>query len=381
MEFGVAQEDTVPVGTSVTQWVKENGLENQIDVVADFAGLEQTFSDAQHIGRCFFLCMRSRVTDQRSQSVLVVESSASACLRPSLLCGLIVVEDLQHREWKLAMGPPSVDYCFNVEILRSLDTNKRPSVLPEETEEDFGICHVSSVELVRSGRIVVYGVLSAFAIGSRHQIRHFIEHGLDDPELGNSLSRLGTSSFLPGHASGITPRNGVSWSHGASTVILGEPGTEVQTRRASRRDLPVARGSQITGHRAKGRQHRHISNGHCDQSRVSVFVRSSASLIESKPHHLARSHDRMSRNGHFHQHPCASRCKWLGKAISLGRIVGELSADPSPDERRDKGADYDEVDDLAFVLLDHPAKAEKRYSLSWFSSQACGRLKQKTRRT
>nr|POF17979.1 alcohol dehydrogenase [Quercus suber] len=50
VEFGVAQEDVVPAGTKVPEWVKDNGLENQIDVVADFAGMEQTFSDAQQIG-------------------------------------------------------------------------------------------------------------------------------------------------------------------------------------------------------------------------------------------------------------------------------------------------------------------------------------------
>jgi propanol-preferring alcohol dehydrogenase len=50
VELGVSQDDIVPVGKSVTEFVEERGLNGQIDTVADFVGMKQTFSDAQHIG-------------------------------------------------------------------------------------------------------------------------------------------------------------------------------------------------------------------------------------------------------------------------------------------------------------------------------------------
>jgi len=50
-KLGVPGEDIVPVGKSVTEFVRENGLEDMIDTVADFVGMKQTFSDAQNIGK------------------------------------------------------------------------------------------------------------------------------------------------------------------------------------------------------------------------------------------------------------------------------------------------------------------------------------------
>ncbi len=50
-KLGVPKEDIVPVGKSVTEFVRENGLEDMIDTVADFVGMKQTFSDAQNIGK------------------------------------------------------------------------------------------------------------------------------------------------------------------------------------------------------------------------------------------------------------------------------------------------------------------------------------------
>lgn len=54
--IGVPKEDIVPVGKDVREWVEQQGWTRKIDVVADFVGMEQTFSDAQYIGR--FLCLR-----------------------------------------------------------------------------------------------------------------------------------------------------------------------------------------------------------------------------------------------------------------------------------------------------------------------------------
>ncbi|KAL6246281.1 hypothetical protein RBB50_006517 [Rhinocladiella similis] len=50
-KLGIPRSDLVPVGTSVQEFVKENGLENKIDTVLDFVGTRQTFEDAQHIVR------------------------------------------------------------------------------------------------------------------------------------------------------------------------------------------------------------------------------------------------------------------------------------------------------------------------------------------
>ena len=49
-KLGIPQEDLVPAGRSVQEFVKENGLENTIDTVLDFVGTHQTFEDAQQIG-------------------------------------------------------------------------------------------------------------------------------------------------------------------------------------------------------------------------------------------------------------------------------------------------------------------------------------------
>ena len=48
--IGVPREDVVPVGKNVREWVIRRGLEAKIDVLADFAGVHQTFADAQAIG-------------------------------------------------------------------------------------------------------------------------------------------------------------------------------------------------------------------------------------------------------------------------------------------------------------------------------------------
>ncbi|PSN67418.1 GroES-like protein [Corynespora cassiicola Philippines] len=50
MRIGVPMEDIVPIGKNVPEWVKEQGV-TKVDVVADFVGTEQTFSDAQYIGK------------------------------------------------------------------------------------------------------------------------------------------------------------------------------------------------------------------------------------------------------------------------------------------------------------------------------------------
>jgi propanol-preferring alcohol dehydrogenase len=58
-KLGVPQEDIVPIGTSVQEFIKEKGLENKIDTVADFVGTKQTFNDAQNIGKSMkFHCSR-----------------------------------------------------------------------------------------------------------------------------------------------------------------------------------------------------------------------------------------------------------------------------------------------------------------------------------
>jgi D-arabinose 1-dehydrogenase-like Zn-dependent alcohol dehydrogenase len=50
-KLGVPQGDIVPIGISVTDFVRDRGLENKIDTVADFVGMKQTFNDAQNIGK------------------------------------------------------------------------------------------------------------------------------------------------------------------------------------------------------------------------------------------------------------------------------------------------------------------------------------------
>lgn len=56
-KLGVPREDIVPVGTPIPEFVLERGLEDSIDVVADFVGMKQTISDAQKIGELSHLCV------------------------------------------------------------------------------------------------------------------------------------------------------------------------------------------------------------------------------------------------------------------------------------------------------------------------------------
>ncbi|KAJ5178487.1 uncharacterized protein N7500_001186 [Penicillium coprophilum] len=51
LKLGVPLEDIVPVGKSVQDFVKENGLQGKIDTVLEFVGSHQTCQDAQHIVR------------------------------------------------------------------------------------------------------------------------------------------------------------------------------------------------------------------------------------------------------------------------------------------------------------------------------------------
>ncbi|KAF2463892.1 GroES-like protein [Lindgomyces ingoldianus] len=50
-KLGVPEQDLVPVGRSVRKFVEEKGLVGKIDTVADFAGTQETFEDAQYIVR------------------------------------------------------------------------------------------------------------------------------------------------------------------------------------------------------------------------------------------------------------------------------------------------------------------------------------------
>lgn len=50
VKLRVPEGDCVPVGKNVREWVEERGWTGKISVVADFVGMGQTFSDAQHIG-------------------------------------------------------------------------------------------------------------------------------------------------------------------------------------------------------------------------------------------------------------------------------------------------------------------------------------------
>lgn len=51
LQLGVPEQDIVPIGTQVQDWVQENAWTGKVSVVADFVGTAQTFSDAQHIGQ------------------------------------------------------------------------------------------------------------------------------------------------------------------------------------------------------------------------------------------------------------------------------------------------------------------------------------------
>ncbi|KAJ5515883.1 hypothetical protein N7527_007443 [Penicillium freii] len=51
LKLGVPAEDIGPVGKSVQEFVKENGLQGKIDTVLEFVGSNQTNQDAQQIVR------------------------------------------------------------------------------------------------------------------------------------------------------------------------------------------------------------------------------------------------------------------------------------------------------------------------------------------
>ena len=63
VKIGLPEEDIVPIGTNVENLVKEKGLENKIDVVVDFVGLQQTFTNAQTIGE--YLHSSSNINDSK----------------------------------------------------------------------------------------------------------------------------------------------------------------------------------------------------------------------------------------------------------------------------------------------------------------------------
>jgi propanol-preferring alcohol dehydrogenase len=51
MKLGVSKDNIVPIGANIPEWVNQQGLENKIDVVVDIVGVEQTFNNAQVIGK------------------------------------------------------------------------------------------------------------------------------------------------------------------------------------------------------------------------------------------------------------------------------------------------------------------------------------------
>jgi propanol-preferring alcohol dehydrogenase len=51
MKLGVPKDNIVPIGANIPEWVNQQGLENKIDVVVDIVGVEQTFNNAQVIGK------------------------------------------------------------------------------------------------------------------------------------------------------------------------------------------------------------------------------------------------------------------------------------------------------------------------------------------
>ena len=70
VKLGVPKENIVPVGADVQEWVMQKGLENQIDVVVDIVGMEQTFNDAQVIGELIShrRCIKSAIMLIRASS-------------------------------------------------------------------------------------------------------------------------------------------------------------------------------------------------------------------------------------------------------------------------------------------------------------------------
>lgn len=64
VRLGVPEANVVPLGAEVVEWVRERGLEGKIDKVVDFAGAQQTFSDAEVIGTCSPCpCRKSSVSE------------------------------------------------------------------------------------------------------------------------------------------------------------------------------------------------------------------------------------------------------------------------------------------------------------------------------
>lgn len=66
LAIGVAAQDIVPAGQSVQGFVKACGMAGKIDTVLDFVGKNQTFEDAQQIGKAqssweSFACMVIRI--------------------------------------------------------------------------------------------------------------------------------------------------------------------------------------------------------------------------------------------------------------------------------------------------------------------------------
>ncbi|KAF2207704.1 hypothetical protein CERZMDRAFT_115050 [Cercospora zeae-maydis SCOH1-5] len=51
LRLGIPASDIIPIGTSVQDFVKQNGLEEKIDTTIDFVGLKQTFEDGQQVVR------------------------------------------------------------------------------------------------------------------------------------------------------------------------------------------------------------------------------------------------------------------------------------------------------------------------------------------
>lgn len=51
IRIGIPKSQVVPIGVSVQKWVSDNGYQDKIDTVLDFVGKNQTFEDAQNIGK------------------------------------------------------------------------------------------------------------------------------------------------------------------------------------------------------------------------------------------------------------------------------------------------------------------------------------------
>lgn len=65
-KIGVPETDIVPVGKSVQEFVRENSLTGKIDTVLDFVGKNQTFQDAQAIGKFLISLSVECVADRLS---------------------------------------------------------------------------------------------------------------------------------------------------------------------------------------------------------------------------------------------------------------------------------------------------------------------------